>query len=177
MPNIAVFCGSRSGARPEYETAARELGSALAINHFGLVYGGSHAGLMRVVSQSARENGGDVIGVMPRGLNETPDQDVADLRWVNSLSERKAMMADLSAAFVALPGGLGTLDEWSEIITWALCGLHYKPIFLLNIAGFYDSLLSFFDVAQSEGFLKAEQRALILVEKDVVGLMERLKDV
>ena len=172
--NIAVFCGSKIGARPEYTQSARDTGIAIAQNNCGLVYGGTRAGLMQIVAQSARDNGAPVIGVMARGLGEIADENVADMRYVETLAQRKAMMADLSDAFITLPGGLGTLDEWSEIVTWSMIGLHSKPVGILNVAGYYDDFLRFLERAVADGFWKAAFWNAIVVESDVEELVKKL---
>ncbi len=173
--NIAVFCGSRLGEHEDYAQAARQVGVALAHSGLGLVYGGTRSGLMREVSRSARESGGRVIGVMSTGLGEVVDPDVSQMRVVNTLSERKALMADLSGGFLTLPGGLGTLDEWSEIVTWGMIGLHAKPVALLNTRGFYDDFLKFLDRAVDDGFWKPQYRKALIVDDDAERIIERLK--
>ena len=174
--NIAVFCGSKLGARPEYAQAARDTGIVLAQHDCGLVYGGTRAGLMQIVAQNARENGAPVIGVMARGLGEIADENVADMRYVETLAQRKATMADLSDAFITLPGGLGTLDEWSEIVTWSMIGLHSKPIGILNVTGYYDDFLRFLERAVEDGFWKEAFWQSIVVETEAQKLVEKLKN-
>jgi uncharacterized protein (TIGR00730 family) len=171
---IAVFCGSRAGNDPAFESAARELGQEMARRGIGLVYGGTGSGLMRVVSQAAREGGGEVIGVIATGLGEVADPDVADMRVVETLSQRKLMMADLCDAFVTLPGGLGTLDEWSEAVTWGMIGLHQKPVAVLNTSGYYDDFLRFLDRAVREGFWKSWHRDALIVETSPQELLQVL---
>ncbi len=172
--NIAVFCGSKNGARPQYAQAARDTGLALAQRDCGLVYGGTRSGLMQIVASSARENGAPVIGVMASGLGEIADENVADMRYVETLAQRKAMMAELSSAFITLPGGLGTLDEWSEIVTWSMIGLHSKPVGILNIDGYYDDFLRFLERAVADGFWKSKYFDAMIVETDVQILVEKL---
>jgi uncharacterized protein (TIGR00730 family) len=172
---IAVFCGSRLGAHDDYARDARLAGAALAREGIGLVYGGTHAGLMREVSQGAREAGGQVVGIMARGLGEVADADVTEMRSVGSLSERKALMAELSSGFLTLPGGMGTLDEWSEIVTWSMVGLHAKPVAILNTRGFYDEFLKFLDRAVEEGFWKAKYRDALLVDDNPERLVAQMK--
>lgn len=172
---IAVFCGSRLGAHEDYARAARATGEALARSNIGLVYGGTRSGLMREASASAREAGGEVIGVMARGLGEVADPDVSEMRRVETLGERKAVMAELSQGFLTLPGGLGTLDEWSEVVTWNMIGLHAKPIALLNTRGFYDDFLRFLDRAVEDGFWKPGYREALIVDDDAERIVARLK--
>lgn len=173
---MGVFCGSSLGARPEYEAAARELGRLLAARGLGLVYGGARVGLMGAVADAALAAGGDVVGVMPRALvaREIAHTGLRDLRVVESMHERKALMAELSDAFVALPGGLGTLEELFEVWTWAQLGLHRKPVALLDVADFYRPLVAFLDAAVGEGFVRAERRATLVVERDARVLLDRL---
>ena len=165
MNNICVFCGSTVGKRPEYERAAAELGRALAGRGLTVVYGGASVGLMGQVADAALDEGGEVIGVLPHGLadKERSHEGLTELHVVDSMHERKAMMEDLGDAFVALPGGMGTLEEFCEIFTWAQLGLHQKPCGLLNVAGYYDRLIAHFDHAHDEEFLWAEHRDIILV--------------
>lgn len=169
MRKICVFCGSKLGVSPEYANAAREFGAALLRNNIGLVYGGASAGLMGVIASELIDNKGHVTGVMPEPLmeREKPQQQLSELIFVNSLSERKAMMAELSVGFVAFPGGFGTLDELFEVLTWAQVGEHNKPCLLLNIEGYYDSLLSFLDTAVEQGFLKQKHRDYLTVVSSV----------
>lgn len=172
---IAVFCGSRLGAHEDYAQAARATGEALARAEVGLVYGGTRSGLMREASQAARQAGGQVIGVMASGLGEVADPDVSEMRMVSTLAERKAVMAELSSGFLTLPGGLGTLDEWSEVVTWGMIGLHAKPVALLNTRGFYDDFLRFLDRAVEEEFWKPQYRDALIVDDDAERIVARLK--
>jgi uncharacterized protein (TIGR00730 family) len=164
LKRICVFCGSSPGARPEYVQAARQLGALVAQRNIGLVFGGGRVGMMGQVAQAALENNGEVIGVIPRALHErnVALHGLSDLRVVGSMHERKAIMAELSDGFMALPGGLGTLDELFEILTWAQLGMHHKPCGLLNVAGYFTPLFSFLDRVVAEGFLDAAHRSLIL---------------
>lgn len=176
MRRICVFCGSRPGAREEYLEAARELGKTLARRNLTLVYGGMKIGLMGEIADSVIRHGGEVIGVIPQLMT---DQDmghggITDLRVVQSMHERKAVMADLSDAFVVLPGGVGTLEEFFEIWSWASLKLHHKPCGVLNVQNYYDPMLRFFDQAVSEGFLKKAIRSLVIVEEDGEKLIDRL---
>lgn len=177
MHRICVFCGSSPGARPDYVQTARRVGELLAGNGLGLVYGGGKVGLMGVVADATLAHGGEVIGVMPRNLfpKEIDHPDVTDLRVVGSMHERKALMADLSDGFLALPGGFGTLDEFCEIVTWAQLGLHRKPCGLLNVAGYYDTFLAFLDRATADGFIQPVYRALVLDDEDAERLLTRMQ--
>ena len=161
---ICVFCGSRPGSRPEYTEQARRLGELLATRNIGLVYGGGSVGLMGVVADAVMRAGGDVTGIIPEALatKELAHRRLTDLRVVDSMHERKALMAELSDAVIALPGGFGTFEELFEMITWSQLGLHRKPVGILNVAGFYDGLLALVDHAIDEGFIPPEHRGLIL---------------
>ena len=176
MPRLCVFCGSLVGNRPEYAQAARELGAALAAREIGLVYGGSRIGLMGILADACLEAGGEVVGVLPEFMvqRELEHTGLTTLHLVRTMHERKAMMADLADAFVALPGGFGTWDEFCEIVTWAQIGLHTKPMALLNVAGYYDSLLSLAAHAAEEGFVRAQHRNLIRVATDTADLLKQL---
>lgn len=176
MKNICVFCGSSVGVRPEYADAARQLGALLAQRGLGLVYGGGRVGLMGVIADAVLTNGGHVSGIIPEFLfkKEIEHKDVHDLRVVGSMHERKALMADLADGFIALPGGWGTLDEFCEILTWAQLGLHTKPCGLLNVSGYYDSFLQFFDTATTEGFVQPQYRTLVLADTDPARLLDRM---
>ena len=173
-----MFCGSSSGTRPEYTAAAAEVGRELAARRIRLVYGGSSVGLMGQVADAALAAGGEVTGVIPQLLVE---QEVAhfglvDLRVTSSMHERKALMAELSDGFVALPGGLGTLEEFAEILTWSQLGLQSKPCGLLDVTGYYQPLLAFLDHAVVEGFVRAEHRAMVLTSGSVAGLLDAMSD-
>ena len=176
MKRICVFCGSSTGARPSYARTAVKLGKILAKRQIGLVYGGGNVGLMGLIADSVLEHGGDVIGVIPRFLvhKEVAHQHLKDLRIVESMHERKALMADLSDGFIALPGGYGTLEEFCEIVTWAQLQLHPKPCGLVNVEGFYDKLLEFLDHAVAEQFLKASNRKLIRCSADPGELLDMI---
>jgi len=176
---ICVFCGSSPGLRAEYAEAARALGSLLARRGITLVYGGSDVGLMKIVADACLEAGGQVIGVIPRTLvdREIAHRGLTKLHVVESMHERKALMADLSDAFIALPGGFGTFDEFFEILTWAHLGLHAKPCALVNTAGYFDLLLAMADHAVAEGMLRPSARAAMLCAssgQEVVDLLSRL---
>jgi hypothetical protein len=177
MKRICVFCGSSPGAKPEYAKAARGLGAILAQRKIGLVFGGGKVGMMGQLAQAALENGGEVIGVIPRELHEkkVAFSGLADLRVVGSMHERKALMAELSDGFMALPGGLGTLEETFEILTWGQLGLHRKPCGLLDVAGYFTPLLAFLDRVVAEGFLDAAHRSAILAAAHPEELLEQFE--
>jgi uncharacterized protein (TIGR00730 family) len=176
MKRVCVFCGSASGLRPLYAEEARQLGSLLAACGLELVFGAGHIGLMGVLADAVLSADGRAIGVIPQSLvdRELAHGKLSELHVVETMHQRKALMADLSDAFLALPGGYGTLDELFEILTWAQLGIHAKPIGLLNTAGFFDPLLAWVDHAVAEGFIKAKHRALLLVESDPAAVLDRL---
>lgn len=176
MKRICLFCGSSPRVDDRYLDLARDFGTAVAVRGIELVYGGGRTGLMGAAADGALAAGGRVIGVIPRALAdlEVAHAGLTDLQLVDSMHERKARMADLSAAFAALPGGLGTLDEWFEIWTWAQLGFHHKPIGLLNFEGFFDPLLAFLDQLVDGGFVRPEHRAMAAVERDCETLLEKL---
>jgi uncharacterized protein (TIGR00730 family) len=177
MKRICVFCGSNPGIRPEYGAMARQLGQLLAEKKIGLVYGGASVGTMGMLADAVQDSGGEVIGVIPQGLidKEIANTRLSDLRVVGSMHERKALMAELSDGFIALPGGLGTFEEFFEIVTWAQLGLHHKPCGLLNVCGYYDALLQFLDHAVSERLMRAEHRDMILVDESPQTLLSRFE--
>lgn len=174
---ICVFCGSSAGARPAYKIAATALGHALADAGIGLVYGGASVGLMGAVADAALAHGGEVTGVMPRSLvdRELAHPGLSALHVVGSMHERKAMMAELSDAFVALPGGLGTFEELFEIWTWAQLGHHQKPVALLNVEGYYDGLLAFLDHSVREAFVRPVHRHNLIAETDIGRLLAAIR--
>ena len=176
MTRICVFCGSNPGVRPTYAEAARKVGAALARRKIGLVYGGGSVGLMGAVADAALAGGGEVIGVIPGTLvaRELAHSGLADLRVVGSMHERKALMAELSDAFLTLPGAFGTLDETCEMLTWNQLGIHEKPCGILDVDGYYGPLLRFLDRAVEEGFLGAETRALLVRDDEPERLLARL---
>jgi uncharacterized protein (TIGR00730 family) len=176
MKRIGVFCGSRTGAPPVYAEQTRLLGAAMVRRGYGLVFGAGHIGLMGVLADAVRQQGGETIGVIPQSLvdRELADRELTELRIVESMHDRKALMAALSDAFIALPGGFGTLDELFEILTWAQLKFHDKPIGMLNTAGFFDPLLAWIDRAIAEDFVKAKNRELLIVESDVEKLLDAL---
>lgn len=174
MKSICVFCGSSMGVRPVYKEAAQTLGKTLASQNFRLVYGGGNVGLMGVVADAALLAGGEVIGVIPEFLvaKEIAHNELTVLHVVGSMHERKTKMADLADAFIALPGGYGTLEEFCEILTWAQLGLHQKPCGLLNVERYFDPLLRLFDHAVKEEFLKSALRSLVLEGSDAQSLLD-----
>jgi uncharacterized protein (TIGR00730 family) len=176
MKRVCVFCGSTAGSRPEYAAAAKELVRALARRRLGLVFGGGGIGLMDVIANAALELGVEIIGVIPEALvaKELAHGGLSDMRVVHSMHDRKAVMAELSDAFVALPGGFGTLEELFEVLTWSQLGLHRKPSGLLNVAGYFDPLLTFFDHALAEQFLRPKHHAMVLVDSNPDRLLDRL---
>jgi uncharacterized protein (TIGR00730 family) len=177
LRRICVFCGSSPGGRPEYAQVARDMGTLLAQESIGLVYGGGNTGLMGEIAGAVLRAGGSVIGVIPEHLKarEIANASVPDLRVVGTMHERKAMMADLADAFIALPGGLGTLEEFFEVVTWSQLGIHEKPTGLLNVRGYYDALLSFLDRCAGEGFVRPQHRALITVATEPAALLRALR--
>jgi uncharacterized protein (TIGR00730 family) len=177
VERICVFCGASPGARPAYRDAAEELARALTGQGIGVVYGGGGVGLMGALADAVLAAGGEITGVIPRSLveREIAHRDVEDMRVVGSMHERKALMAELAGAFVALPGGIGTLEELFEVYTWAQLGLHRKPCALLNVEGYYDGVAGFLDHAVRERFLREETRDLLMVESDPAALLERLR--
>lgn len=175
MRRICVFTGSNPGVRPEYRQAARSLAHEIVLRGLGLVYGGASVGLMGVIADTALAEGGEVIGVIPRGLfrQEIPHKGLTQLHEVASMHERKALMADISDGFIALPGGFGTFDELFEIITWAQLGLHNKPIGLLNVAGYFAPLLALIVHASTEGFIPASHKSILMHEENPIYLLDR----
>src|SRR6516162_3971400 len=173
---FCVFCGSSFGARESYSAAATSLARQLVANGITIVYGGSKLGLMGKLADTALAAGGEVIGVMPRALveKEASHPGLSDLRIVGSMHERKAKMAELSDAFIALPGGYGTFEEFCEVLTWTQLGLHRKPCAILNVEGYYDPLLALFDRAVVEGFVHPSNRQLVLQGTEPNGLLNLL---
>jgi uncharacterized protein (TIGR00730 family) len=172
---LCVFCGSNSGAKPEYRRAAEEVGRLLAERGIEVVYGGGKVGLMGVVADAALAAGGRVIGVLPRALatKELAHDGLTDLRVVESMHERKALMAELSDGFIALPGGIGTMEEFFEVWTWSQLGYHAKPCGLLNSGGYFDGLISFLDHMSSEKFLRNEHRSMLVIAQTASELLDR----
>jgi uncharacterized protein (TIGR00730 family) len=177
VKSIAVFCGSSSGADPRFAAAAHAFGELMAAEGLALVYGGGHVGLMGVVADAVLARGGKAIGVIPRALwdREVGHRGLTELRIVDSMHERKATMASLADAFVALPGGLGTLEEIFEVWTWAQLGIHRKPVAFLDVAGFYAPLMQFLDSAVAAGFLRQQFRDMALIDDDAPRLLARLR--
>ena len=178
IKRICVFCGSAYGHKKEYPEAAIQLGEVLIANNIGLVYGGGDVGLMGDIANTVFNNGGEVIGVIPRHLadKEVAHKGIRDLRIVGSMHERKALMEKLSDAFIAMPGGFGTMDEMFEIITWGKLELHSKPCGFLNINGFYDKLFEFINHIISEGFIKKEYNEALLTDKNPQNLIHKLEN-
>ena len=179
MQRICVFCGSSVGANPAYAEAARTMGRTLVERGVSLVYGGGHVGLMGVLADAVLAAGGEVVGVIPHALNarEIAHAGLSTLHVVDSMHERKAMMASMSDAFVALPGGFGTYEEFFEAVTWTQLGVHQKPCGLLNVAGFYDPIVHFIDQAVREQFIRPQHRAAIIVDSDPVRLLDAMDQV
>lgn len=175
MKSLCVFCGSQVGDAPKFSRAAGELGKLLARKRISLVYGGGGIGLMGILADAALKEGGKVIGVIPHPLfgREVAHRSLTELREVRSMHERKTLMYDLSDGFIALPGGLGTLEETFEILTWAQLGLHRKPCGLLNVNGYFDPLLRFLDDGTEKGFIKRKHRDLLIVDDDPSSLLDR----
>lgn len=173
---ICVFCGSNSGTNPAYRDAAVAAGQLLASRNIELVYGGGKIGLMGVLADAVLQANGRVIGVIPESLlaKEVGHAGLTDLRVVKSMHERKAMMADLSNGFIAMPGGFGTFEEFCEVVTWSQLGIHAKPCGLLNVEGYYDPLLELFDHAVREGFLRQENRQIVLADPVPQSLLEKM---
>ncbi len=178
LKRICVYCGSNSGSKIAYRKTAGELAAVMVRQGIGLVYGGGNVGLMGILADSVLAAGGTVIGVIPQALvdKEVAHRGLSDLRVVSSMHERKALMADLSNAVIALPGGLGTLEEFCEAATWTQLGFHNKPCGILNIEGYYDGLLAMLDHAVKENFVRAEHRRIIVSETDPETLIKKLAE-
>lgn len=176
LRRVCVFCGSNTGKDAIHAEQARELARTLARAHIGIVYGGGNVGLMGVLADEALAHGGEVVGVIPHGLavREVAHQGLTELRVVRSMHERKATMAELSDGFVALPGGFGTFEELFEIVTWAQLGMHAKPVAVLDTGGYYAPLFELLDRATHEGFVRAENRRLLLRAQSVTELLSVL---
>ena len=177
MNRICVFCGTNPGSRPEYGAAARELGQILAEQGIELVYGGASVGIMGELADSVHEHGGHVTGIIPQQLmeKEAAHTGIPNLIVVASMHQRKSQMADMSDGFIALPGGIGTLEGFLEILTWGQLGIHAKPSGILNVAGYFDGLIRFLDHAVQEGFLTEEHRGAIIMETDPRRLLEHMQ--
>jgi uncharacterized protein (TIGR00730 family) len=178
MERISVFCGSSPGKDGLYEKAARQLGEILAERKIGLVYGGTNIGLMNHVANGALSRGGEVIGVLPEfiGKKGIAHPDLTQLIIVNSMHERKRKMHELSDGVIAMPGGFGTLEEFFEVLTWGQLGLHKKPVGLLNINGFYDPLRILTHKMVTEGFLKEENRKMLLISDEITELLDLMEN-
>ncbi len=176
IERVCVFCGSRPGENPLFTTTARALGELLASRGIGVVYGGANIGVMGALAEGALAAGGEAIGVIPESLlrRELAHQALTELRVVGSMHERKAAMAELSDAFITMPGGIGTLEELFEVWTWAHLGIHAKPLGILNVDGFFDPLRQFIDALVADGFLVPESRELLITSQDAAELIGRL---
>ncbi|TLS17728.1 MAG: TIGR00730 family Rossman fold protein [Betaproteobacteria bacterium] len=181
MKRICVFCGANAGNRPQYRSEAEKLGRLLAARGLELVYGGGNVGLMGIVADACLEAGGSVIGVIPEALmgkevagRHVDHRNLTRLEVVDSMHTRKARMAELADGFIAMPGGFGTFEEFCEVLTWGQLGFHVKPMGLLNVAGYYDTLLALFDHAVQEGFLRQQNRDMALADADPSRLLEAM---
>jgi hypothetical protein len=177
MKRLCVYCGSSSGARPDYILAARQLAKTMVSKDIDLVYGGASVGIMGEIANAVLEEGGNVIGIIPKDLfvKEVAHTGLTELREVASMHERKLLMAELSDGFIALPGGFGTFEEIFEIITWSQLGMHQKPCGLLNVYNYYDKLIEFLDHAVSEHFIKEIHRSIMLIEECPEILLEKIE--
>lgn len=177
MERIAVYCGSSPGINPAYQQAAVRLGKVLAERKITLVYGGGSVGLMGILAKTTIEQGGQVIGIIPQAIAdmEVAYTDIQDLRIVEDMHTRKALMAELADAFIALPGGMGTIEELMEILTWTQLGFHEKPCGILNISGFFDQLLKFLDRLEKDQFIAPEHRSMLMVDESPQGLLEQFR--
>lgn len=178
MKSICVFCGSSLGRKPIYRETAASLGKMLAMNHIELVYGGANVGIMKVLADSALQNGGQVTGVMPQNLidKEVAHQSLSKFHIVQSMAERKELMVQLSDAFIALPGGFGTLDELSEILTFNQLRITDKPLGFLNVDGYFDKLFSFIEHGVAEGFIRSEHQENLIIAENCESIIERLNN-
>ena len=174
---ICVFTGSRHGSHPEYAEAARQLGRELVERNYGLVYGGGNVGLMKVIAEAVLDLGGHVTGVIPDSLvsKEVAHRGLSELRIVQSMHERKAMMAELSDGFIAMPGGIGTMEEFFEVLSWAQLGIHRKPCGLLNTGGYYNRLVEFLDHAVEHDFLKPKHRSLLILANEPPDILSQFE--
>lgn len=175
---VTVFCGSAVGHRPEHLSAIAELGRELVARDLRVVYGGARVGTMGALAEAVLDAGGHITGVIPESMvdREVANHNLSELRVVASMHERKALMAELADGFIAAPGGLGTLEEWAEIVTWAQLGDHHKPVVLLNTLGYYDPLLAFVDHAQAEGFVRPQHRWIVQARPDPASALEALTE-
>lgn len=174
---ICVFAGSSLGAKADYAVAAKSLGRSLVFRDMAVVYGGGDIGLMGILAESVLAEGGEIVGVIPQALlnRDVGHESLTELRVVSSMHERKEQMSEMADGFIVLPGGLGTLEEFFEIVTWAQLGIHHKPVGLMNVAGYYDRLLEFLDVAVFEKFIELNNRNMVLVEEHAEALLDRLE--
>lgn len=177
IKSVCIYCGSSLGNRPEYAEQAAVLSRTLVRNGISIVYGGARVGIMGIIADTALAEGGKVVGVIPRALveKEVAHQGLSKLHVVESMHERKALMAELSDGFIALPGGMGTLDELFEVLTWAQLGFHSKPCGVLNVSSYYDQLLSFISMASSEGYIRPQHRDMLIVSDspdELIALFE-----
>jgi uncharacterized protein (TIGR00730 family) len=177
MKRIAVYCGSCMGSRVEYRHTAEELGHLMVSRNIGLVYGGGRVGLMGAIAKTVLDDGGEAIGVIPRFLEkeEIVHRHLTELYLVDTMHQRKTMMAELADGFIALPGGFGTLEEWFEMLTWAQIGHHHKPVALLNVSGYFDPLLEMIERGYEEHFIRPEFHNLIIEDSDPEKLLDRMK--
>ncbi len=177
LQTLCIYCGSREGLNPAFTASAVELGGLLARATIDVVYGGSSQGMMGAVADAALENGGRAIGILPGGLasREKAHQNLTEMHLVDSMHERKALMEKLSDGFIALPGGMGTLEELCEVTTWAQLGIHRKPLGILNVDGYFDSFLAFLDHAVEMEFFEEEHRQLLLVDDDPAQLLAKME--
>lgn len=178
IKSICVYCGSRPGRLETYAEAATALAEALVKRNIRLIYGGASIGIMSMVADTVLQLGGEVVGVIPEALlgKEVAHTGLTELHVTHSMHERKTMMADLADGFIALPGGIGTLEEMFEIWTWAQLGFHHKPCGMLNVSGYYDKLNAFLDHMLSEQFVEPHQREMMMVEQDAERLLDRFSD-
>ena len=178
MKSVCVFCGANPGTNPAYAAAAKDLGSRIASRGLQLVYGGGGCGMMGIVADAALAAGGQVIGVIPRGLatKELAHQGLHEQHIVANMHERKAMMSELADGFIAMPGGFGTFEELFEVITWAQLGIHRKPVALLNVDGYYDPLIAMLDKARDDAFIGPEYRKLLLDDANGESLLNRFEN-
>ena len=174
---ICVFAGSSLGAKVDYAVAAKSLGRSLVFRDMAVVYGGGDIGLMGILAESVLAEGGEIVGVIPQALlnRDVGHEFLTELRVVSSMHERKEQMSEMADGFIVLPGGLGTLEEFFEIVTWAQLGIHHKPVGLMNVGGYYDRLLEFLDVAVFEKFIELTNRNMVLVEEHAEALLDRLE--
>lgn len=178
MKSITVFCGSNSGFRAEYAEAAKNLASHFVERNIRLVYGGGKVGLMGIIADEVMRLGGEVVGIIPDSLEqrEVGHRSITELKVVGSMHERKALMAELADGFIAMPGGIGTFEEFFEILTWAQLGFHEKPCGILNVTGYYNGLLALCDHAVTEGFLRPVHRQLILEDTEAASLLDKMEN-